>query len=186
MRYKYSLLQAGKKTSLTQQRADKLSAWGFTWDTGIKKPGKIAEKIPWDERYAELVAYKEEHGHVNVPQNSSVLGTWVHGQRRQYTLFKRGSKSSMTPEKIRKLTAIDFVFLTRKSPLEQPTQGNDSKRKPGRSKVAAKMASESESSSEEDDDDERHGDLSYIQQYRNIGNYTRSQMEFAPWDRYKT
>lgn len=41
----------------------------------------------WDERYGELIAYKVEHGHCNVPQSRG-LGFWVFTQRQNY---KRGN-----------------------------------------------------------------------------------------------
>jgi hypothetical protein len=157
-RRKYTQLKAGKKAPITQEQADKLTSWGFTWDTGIKRPETAAEPKPWGERYAELLAFKEEHGHVNVPQNYPVLGTWVSGQRQAYSKLKRGLEFNMSAEKIAKLEAIGFVFLTRKSPLVA-MQGNDGKRRPSRSKTAAKQANKSDSSSEEDDDEGNGGGL---------------------------
>jgi hypothetical protein len=137
-------------------------------------------------QYAELLGFKEEHGHVNVPQNYPVLGFWVSGQRQAYSKLKRGLESNMTAEKIAKLESVGFIFLTRKSPLKA-MQGNDGKRRPGRSKTAAKQANKSDSSSEEDDDEGNGGGggLYYIQQHRNLGHDSRSQSELAPWNRYK-
>jgi hypothetical protein len=91
----------------------------------------------------------------------------------------------MTAEKIAKLEAIGFVFLTRKSPLVA-MQGNDGKRRPSRSKTAAKQANKSDSSSEEDEDEGNGGGLNYIQQHRNLGHDSCSQSDFAPWNRYKS
>jgi hypothetical protein len=184
-RYKYTQLKQGKPSTMTQEQADKLTAWGFIWDTGIKKPEKAADPKTWEERYAQLLEYKEEHGHVNVPQQYPQLGHWVHRQRQHYSKLKRGIKCtrSMTAEKLEKLKSVGFVFLTRKSPLE-PRRDDGSKKKPSRSKTAKAIEEESESSSEEEDDEDNNG-YSYSQPNQNTTQYARNQMEFAPWDRYK-
>ena len=71
-----------------------------------------------------MLAYKEEHGHVKVPQLFPVLGNWVHRQRKEVSHLKRGLPTRITPEQIEKLKAVGFVFMTRKSPLD-----NERKRK---------------------------------------------------------
>lgn len=45
-----------------------------------------------------------------VPQSFPKLGTWVHEQRKEYKKFLEGEKSSMSGEKLAKLTSIGFVF----------------------------------------------------------------------------
>ena len=45
----------GKRNSMTAQKIDALNALGFTW---AKRKGQAA----WNEKYDELVAYKEVHG----------------------------------------------------------------------------------------------------------------------------
>lgn len=45
-----------------------------------------------------------------VPQFYGPLGGFVHQQRSQYKLLKKGRKSTMTPERLMKLTDIGFVF----------------------------------------------------------------------------
>jgi hypothetical protein len=170
---------------MTQERADKLTAWGFIWDKGLKKPEIVAASRSWEERYAQLLEYKVEHGHVNVPQMYPELGNWVHRQRQNYSRVKRGLESNMTAEKIEKLKSIGFVFLTRKSPLEsRQDDGGQKKKKPGKSKKAQEADEESESSSEEEDDEDNNGHY-YSQQNQNTAQFARTQMEFAPWDRYK-
>ena len=61
-RYEYTKLMAGKPSSLNAERLDELKALDFVFQAG-KKP-KCTEKKPWEERYQELVLFKEEHGHV--------------------------------------------------------------------------------------------------------------------------
>jgi hypothetical protein len=73
--------EANYKGPLSQKRIDKLTAWGFDFKepTGIKVTG---ERKTWEERFQELLQFKEEHGSVDVPQQYPGLGTWVHHQRR--------------------------------------------------------------------------------------------------------
>jgi hypothetical protein len=117
-RSKYAMKQQGIETNLTQEQIDQLTSWGFRWSAGFKKPEHVAPSKSWDERLQELLKYKEQNGHVNVPQAYPVLGNFVHRQRKEFSQLKRGLKSTMTPARIEKLRSIGFVFLTRKSPLE--------------------------------------------------------------------
>ena len=58
-------------------------------------------------RYDELVAYKAEHGHCNVPQryeNNQSLANWVVKQR---TAFKN---DNLSEERVGKLNEIGFAW----------------------------------------------------------------------------
>jgi hypothetical protein len=63
---------AGSVSDLTQERIDRLNKLGFEWD--------VAKKVvPWEERFNEIVAYKEKYGNTNVPRNwkeNPSLGEW--------------------------------------------------------------------------------------------------------------
>jgi hypothetical protein len=53
------------------------------------------------------------HGHAVVPQHYKgydSLGKWVQSQRKNYKKMRKGSQSSMTPEKAFKLAEIGFVW----------------------------------------------------------------------------
>eukprot|EP00548_Thalassiothrix_antarctica_P016615 CAMPEP_0194196498 /NCGR_PEP_ID=MMETSP0154-20130528/76697_1 /TAXON_ID=1049557 /ORGANISM="Thalassiothrix antarctica, Strain L6-D1" /LENGTH=600 /DNA_ID=CAMNT_0038921093 /DNA_START=720 /DNA_END=2523 /DNA_ORIENTATION=- len=143
MRGKYSLLQEGEKTNLTHEQVDKLTAWGFKWETGFKKPTIIGPRKTWEERFAELCAYKNENGHVNVPQLYPQLGNWVHRQRKDHRARKLGYRNGLNDEKLAKLKDVGFIFLTRKSP-------RSSKDEP--IKTEAGVESEDYTASEEDAD----------------------------------
>jgi hypothetical protein len=90
-----------------------LTEWGFRFTLGTKRP-KRTESKTWDERLAELVAYKEEHGNCLVPQNFEQLGGFVHKQRTEFKKFCDGRKTVLTRERFAKLTEIGFVFEQRK------------------------------------------------------------------------
>lgn len=59
----------------------------------------------WDERFGELLAYKTEHGNVNVPQIwITSLGAWV-----QYQI-KNKRNDFLSVDKVKRLTEIGFIW----------------------------------------------------------------------------
>lgn len=87
-----------------------LTNWGFIWEFKIKMPRERTKSTPWEHRFAELCLYKEEHGHCKVPQQYPVLGQWVHSQRNHYRALVHGKQSSLSKERLQKLTSIGFDF----------------------------------------------------------------------------
>ena len=87
-----------KRGALSADRVRRLEALGFIWD-----PSKDA----WEDMFAELVRYKEEHGDCRVPnrhgENPS-LGAWMGAQR---TNYKRGTLSA---DRVNRLEALGFVW----------------------------------------------------------------------------
>jgi predicted helicase len=75
----------------TPEHIAQLDALGFDWGSPV---------VPWDKNYAELVAYKEAHGHCNVPKGSGVLASWCISQRRR--------RKKLSREKIAQLDALNF------------------------------------------------------------------------------
>jgi len=126
-RQKYSKLLQDKKTNMTPEKAQKLTDLGMIWVV-FKLPPKEerAERKPWAERFQELLAFQNEHGHTVVPQHFPVLGHWVHTQRVHYKLMKQGRKSLMTPEQAFQLADIGFTFevMPRKKSTVRQSLGN--------------------------------------------------------------
>ncbi len=61
--------------------------------------------VNWDERYGELLAYKFEHGDVNVPQRwQTGLGVWLHQQR------KYKNVGLLTEERMQRLNKIGIAW----------------------------------------------------------------------------
>ena len=88
-----------KKKGLTQDRIDKLNAIGFDWNRDMQWD------IQWDNKFAELVKFKEENDHCNVPgryDKNPSLGSWVSAQRQDY------KKKGLTQDRIDRLNAIGF------------------------------------------------------------------------------
>lgn len=92
----------------------------FTWD-----PYKKAIDEKWKLRFDELVAYKEQHGHCNIPQKSDQkeLSSWVKVQRMNYThaqKLKLGQKLpsdhcvALAQERIDLLESIGFEWRIKK------------------------------------------------------------------------
>ena len=63
--------------------------------------------VSWDERYGQLVAYNQQHGHCNVPTHlaeNPTFGAWVNSQR----LARR--QNTLSSDRIARLDAIGFVW----------------------------------------------------------------------------
>mmetsp|Transcript_34344 Transcript_34344/g.82135 ORF Transcript_34344/g.82135 Transcript_34344/m.82135 type:complete len:330 (-) Transcript_34344:24-1013(-) len=111
MRTTYKQKAEGKKNSLTDERVNQLNELGFVWMAGKTPNFRAAGRKTWDQRFQELLEFKELHGHTVVPQNSGPLGTWVRMQRVAHKKWKAGDqKASMTAEKALKLREIGFCF----------------------------------------------------------------------------
>jgi hypothetical protein len=76
----------------------------------------------WMDHWNMLKAYKERHGHVQVPTHfadNPKLGRWVHTQRHQRRLQLKTKKSCMTQERVDLLDKLGFSWEVRPS-LERP------------------------------------------------------------------
>ena len=64
----------------------------------------------WEKMYQLLAEYNEEFGNTNIPKRSTYkgknLGLWCQAQRKAY----QENKKTMTPNKIKKLSALGFDF----------------------------------------------------------------------------
>lgn len=92
---------------MTDDRVLALNALGFVWN---------AHEAVWQERFNELLQFKAEKGHCNVPslyKENQKLATWVKCARRQYKLLASGKKSNMTLERATRLASVGFVWELR-------------------------------------------------------------------------
>jgi hypothetical protein len=124
--------QEGVKTSMTEERVKILTDLGFTFSDGNKPWDQTRKQIPksWEERFQELLDFKEMFGHCIVPQHcqhNPGLGGWVKEQRKNYKLMVDGKKSSMAAERALKLANVGFVFSvlerTKKQKLSRAVEG---------------------------------------------------------------
>ncbi|KAL7538258.1 hypothetical protein ACHAXR_008412 [Thalassiosira sp. AJA248-18] len=110
-RQRYRQWCQGKSNGLTDERVNELRELGFVFQAGKTPQLRVEKKLSWDQRFQELLEFKEIHGHCVVPQLSGPLGGWVRMQRVAYKRFKAGDeKSSMTAEKALKLSEAGFCF----------------------------------------------------------------------------
>ena len=88
----------------TEQRIEHLKKIGVFFDDN---PQQV---VSWEERFQQLLEFKERHGHCNCPQHWSEnkdLGKWVNSQRRNH------NDKKMAQDRIDKLEAVGFVWKLR-------------------------------------------------------------------------
>ena len=95
-RKEYRKFQQGRTDcAMNQQMVDMLQDIGFVWD--------MNQQV-WNERFDELLAFRKEVGHVNVPKKHKTLGQWVTKQRKEYRL------GVLDPERVDRLEGIGIVW----------------------------------------------------------------------------
>ena len=115
-RRQYRLMSSGEKSNMTQQRISLLRDIGFDFELAskINHPKYV---VSWDERFQELLKFKEKYGHTNVTRSSSVdepLYRWVAKQRYFYKSYSAGlQQSTLDEEKVNRLQGIGFEFRKR-------------------------------------------------------------------------
>ena len=105
-RAQYRLRREGKHSFLTEERIKLLNEVGFEWSH---------QGNSWNDRYNQLVEYKNEHGNCLVPQRYSknkALGKWVGHQRAN--LGSEGEKSQLAKDRIKKLDELGFEWSAKK------------------------------------------------------------------------
>ena len=89
--------KAGKKTAMTDEKVRHLADIDFQWSVKKERFDKF-----WNERYEELVIFKEANGHCKVRRSLGKLGRWADNQRTK----QRTRPASMSKEKFNKLKNI--------------------------------------------------------------------------------
>ncbi|MEO5362760.1 MAG: Helicase associated domain protein [Magnetococcus sp. DMHC-8] len=90
--------QARLHGHLSPVRIERLNSLGFVWDQ---------KEVVLEEMLLELAAFKQAHGHCNVPvpwPKNPALGLWVQFQRQEY------KKEHLDPKRIQRLEALGFVW----------------------------------------------------------------------------
>jgi len=76
----------------------------------------------WQERFQDLLEFKEEYGHCLVPhdnQDNPQLARWVKRQRYQFNMRKQGKSASITDERIKILNSHGFVWDSHEAAWEE-------------------------------------------------------------------
>jgi hypothetical protein len=107
----------GLQSPMTDEKYQILAELGFNFDGGQRKDKSKSNPVKsWEERFQDLLDFKQVFGHTVVPQHSTHtpgLGAWVKQQRNNYQKLKKGKKTSMTAEKALKLANVGFAFDVR-------------------------------------------------------------------------
>jgi superfamily II DNA or RNA helicase len=85
------------KSKLNTDRIKRLDAINFSWDVFSEQ---------WDFAYGELVKFRKQHGHCQVPVSYEInglkLGRWASTQR--------SNKSSLSSDRIKRLNSLGFIW----------------------------------------------------------------------------
>ena len=104
---KFDAGSSDPKALITHARIDRLDEPSFVWD-----PYEVA----WEQRLAELQAFKDDKGHCNVPRGwaeNKQLGTWVSKQRHYRKKFNANpsdTTATITQARIDRLDELGFVW----------------------------------------------------------------------------
>ncbi|MFN0079427.1 MAG: helicase associated domain-containing protein [Prosthecobacter sp.] len=113
--------KAGAKGRLPADRRQRLDALGFDWkpatrpmraDRGKPRPS-VTKQARWEQRYAELSAFKQQHGHTRVPNKRPAVAqlcNWCYSQR----AFRR--QGVLSADRITRLDALGFDWDNPSSP----------------------------------------------------------------------
>ena len=106
---KRMVVSVDKKRNKTNT-CDQVSHEGSNENQQSKKRrcGPYSPYVPWQTRYGELVEFRINYGHTNVPQNyakNMKLGKWVSNQRSRY------KNDTLTKEGINQLNKLKFEWL---------------------------------------------------------------------------
>jgi len=105
----YKRYASGLKSQLTPERIAALDDLDFEWVVRPPVTHTFADRIQ------QLAKFKEDHGHVNVPlsvkDGRRSLGSWAADMRTQYQKRLKGEKTSLSDERIAKLTMLGFSFI---------------------------------------------------------------------------
>ena len=91
-----------KKGKMLLERVLQLEGVGFKWSQRNSYKCKA-----WEERFDELVAYKEKNGNCNVPQRQGALGLWVGTQCANY------KEGKMSQKHVSQLEGVGFIWRGR-------------------------------------------------------------------------
>ena len=113
----------GEKSKLTKQRRDALENLGFhvgmfDFEHSDSTYGWYEPKrVSWDGRFQQLLHFKEEYGHCNVPTKTnekySNLSNWVQHQRAEKKKKNKGLQSRLTDEKDELLEGAGFIWSSK-------------------------------------------------------------------------
>eukprot|EP00985_Skeletonema_marinoi_P016979 scaffold9241_cov135-Skeletonema_marinoi.AAC.2 len=76
-----------------------------------------SQRNAWDRKFHDLLEFKQQHGHCDVPQTyapNPKLGVWVNKQRMEQKNREDGNISTLTDERLERLQSIGFRWAKRR------------------------------------------------------------------------
>lgn len=96
-----------------------VSSYDDEEEASISDPSTLSStSVSWKQRFQELLEFRKQNGHVNVPYDfppNPPLAQWVKRQRHQYRLLKEGRHSNLTPNRLEQLQSIDYCWDSRQA-----------------------------------------------------------------------
>jgi hypothetical protein len=83
---------------LSEGQLQQLEQVEFCWN---------AHEATWKMRYEQLCEFQNQHGHSRVTDGK--LAVWVRNQQREYRYYCEGKKTTLSPERLEALQAINFL-----------------------------------------------------------------------------
>lgn len=83
------------------------------------KGGRVKD---WDSGWASWLAFKKEHGNVEIPNDRTDLLLWVEKQRESYKRFKKRQASDLSDERIKKMNDQGFKWTRESSAQRSSTK----------------------------------------------------------------
>ena len=101
--------------NLSQDRIERLQEIGFQWQALTNHNFNAAFDAAFKRGCRELIAFKEEFGHCNVPHAFPAnlgLGRWCNTMRTAYNAIQKGAQteSNLSQERIERLEGIGFQW----------------------------------------------------------------------------
>ena len=90
-----------KPRLIPPDRKTLLDELGFSW--------KQRERVSWDDRLAEVAAFKAKNSHCEIPVDKTRLGRFINSTR-----FQR-NRGKLSADRIAKLDALGFVWKSNRS-----------------------------------------------------------------------
>ena len=123
IRVSYKAIKEGRiplSYKLSKADIQRLENAGFEWN--------LSKRIPFDERLKDLIAFKAEYGHCNVPQTKPrnnkylSLGPWCRNMRQSYKATKEGRSSGrkLSKAEIQRLENVGFEWkVSKRIPFDE-------------------------------------------------------------------
>lgn len=102
--------KAGKRSYINKKHIILLNNIGFLWTSQHIKDAL------WQQRFEELVKFKEKYGHCDVPKrfpSNEPFGEWVATQRREFKKAQAGKKCAINSYRFMALEKLGFKWKVR-------------------------------------------------------------------------